>query len=116
MFICTKSKTIHNVLRITAPSVDGGSDILVGQVYCTIEKDTVNITKDIWREDIYTTFATEIEGLIYDFEVECKKEIIAAGFALEAVSDALLDARVKALEDELKITNEKLNTLLPPVK
>lgn len=118
-----KKITIQNTLQIYVPDVINGGDILIGQVFFTVEDGTnVNIQKDIWNKDLYERFKDHIEQQVFVFEQEFKAMCQDFNLTIEPNTDnVMLTKMVTELQEEnkkLKETNsqltesvENLNTL-----
>lgn len=108
-----KKTTIQNTLQIYVPDVINGGDILIGQVFFTVEDGTnVNIQKDIWNKDLYERFKDHIEQQVFIFEQEFKAMCQDFNLTIEPNTDnVMLTKMVAELQEEnkkLKATNSQL--------
>lgn len=108
-----KKITIQNTLQIYVPDVINGGDILIGQVFFTVEDGTnVNIQKDIWNKDLYERFKDHIEQQVFIFEQEFKAMCQDFNLTIEPNTDnVMLTKMVAELQEEnkkLKATNSQL--------
>lgn len=108
-----KKLSIQKVLQIYVPDVVNGGDILIGQVYFTVEDGTnVNVQKDIWNKELYERFKDYIEQQVFIFEQEFKEMCQAFNLTVEPNTDnVMLTKMVAELQNEnavLKEKNEKL--------
>ena len=118
-----KKITIQNTLQIYVPDVINGGDVLIGQIFFTVEDGTnINVQKDIWNKDLYERFKDHIEQQAFVFEQEFKVMCQNFDLTIEPNTDnAMLTKMVTELQEEnkeLKATNaqltesvESLNTL-----
>lgn len=108
-----KKITIQNTLQMYVPDVINGGDILIGQVFFTVEDGTnVNIQKDIWNKDLYERFKDHIEQQVFIFEQEFKAMCQDFNLTIEPNTDnVMLTKMVAELQEEnkkLKATNSQL--------
>lgn len=108
-----KKTTIQNTLQMYVPDVINGGDILIGQVFFTVEDGTnVNIQKDIWNKDLYERFKDHIEQQVFIFEQEFKAMCQDFNLTIEPNTDnVMLTKMVAELQEEnkkLKATNSQL--------
>lgn len=114
MFIINKNRTITNVLKISVPDISSSTEnhideALIGQVFCTIENNSsCTITKDIWDKKLYNLFSDQIEEEIYNFELECKQDILNQGVKIESNRDLIFNNKIEELEQNKLIINEEL--------
>ena len=103
-----KKITIQNTLQIYVPDVVNGGDILIGQVFFTVEDGiNVNIQKDIWNKDLYERFKDHIEQQIFIFEQEFKTMCQNFKVTIEPNTDnAMLTKMVAELQEENKQLKE----------
>ena len=109
-----KKITIQNTLQIYVPDVVNGGDVLIGQVFFTVEDGiNVHVQKDIWNKELYERFKDYIEQQIFIFEQEFKGMCQNFQLTVEPNTDnVMLTKMVAELQEEnksLKETNEKLS-------
>lgn len=109
-----KKITIQNTLQIYVPDVINGGDVLIGQVFFTVEDGiNVHVQKDIWNKELYERFKDYIEQQIFIFEQEFKGMCQNFQLTVEPNTDnVMLTKMVAELQEEnksLKETNEKLS-------
>ena len=109
-----KKITIQNTLQIYVPDVINGGDVLIGQVFFTVEDGTnIHVQKDIWNKELYERFKDYIEQQIFIFEQEFKGMCQNFQLTIEPNTDnVMLTKMVAELQEEnksLKETNEKLS-------
>ena len=109
-----KKITIQNTLQIYVPDVINGGDVLIGQVFFTVEDGiNVHVQKDIWNKELYERFKDYIEQQIFIFEQEFKGMCQNFQLTIEPNTDnVMLTKMVAELQEEnksLKETNEKLS-------
>lgn len=109
-----KKITIQNTLQIYVPDIVNGGDVIVGQVFFTVENGlAVNVQKDIWNQELYERFRDYIEQQIFIFEQEFKGMCQNFQITVEPNTDnVMLTKMVAELQEEnksLKETNEKLS-------
>lgn len=109
-----KKITIQNTLQIYVPDVINGGDVLIGQVFFTVEDGTnIHVQKDIWNKELYERFKDYIEQQIFIFEQEFKGMCQNFQLTVEPNTDnVMLTKMVAELQEEnksLKETNEKLS-------
>ena len=109
-----KKITIQNTLQIYVPDIVNGGDVIVGQVFFTVENGlAVNVQKDIWNQELYERFRDYIEQQIFIFEQEFKGMCQNFQIAVEPNTDnVMLTKMVAELQEEnksLKQANEKLS-------
>ena len=109
-----KKITIQNTLQIYVPDVINGGDVLIGQVFFTVEDGiNVHVQKDIWNKELYERFKDYIEQQIFIFEQEFKGMCQKFQLTVEPNTDnVMLTKMVAELQEEnksLKETNEKLS-------
>ena len=109
-----KKITIQNTLQIYVPDVINGGDVLIGQVFFTVEDGiNVHVQKDIWNKELYERFKDYIEQQIFIFEQEFKGMCQNLQLTVEPNTDnVMLTKMVAELQEEnksLKETNEKLS-------
>lgn len=109
-----KKITIQNTLQIYVPDVANGGDILIGQVFFTVEDGiNVHVQKDIWNKELYERFKDYIEQQIFIFEQEFKGMCQNFKLTVEPNTDnVMLTKMVAELQEEnksLRETNEKLS-------
>lgn len=137
MLIVKKERVINNVLQLyipkiveQMPTVSGEfpssepepmiEEVLVGQVYCTINQDNnMTTTKDIWNKSLYSLFTEQIEKEIHEFELSCKEDALNHGIVLEPNRDLEFNKKINTLEQEnsvlkqeIEITQDALNEVL----
>lgn len=108
-----KKITIQNTLQIYVPDVVNGGDVLIGQVFFTVEDGTnINIQKDVWNKDLYERFKDHIEQQIFLFEQDFKVMCQNFKLTIEPNTDnVMLTKMVTKLQEEnkeLKETNVQL--------
>lgn len=108
-----KNISIQNTLQIYVPDVVNGGDILIGQVFFTVENGlNVNVQKDIWNQELYERFREHIEEQIFIFEQEFKGMCQNFQVTVEPNTDnVMLTKMVAELQEEnraLKGVNEEL--------
>ena len=109
-----KKITIQNTLQIYVPDIVNGGDVIVGQVFFTVENGlAVNVQKDIWNQELYERFRDYIEQQIFIFEQELKGMCQNFQITVEPNTDnVMLTKMVAELQEEnksLKEANEKLS-------
>lgn len=109
-----KKITIQNTLQIYVPDIVNGGDVIVGQVFFTVENGlAVNVQKDIWNQELYERFRDYIEQQIFIFEQEFKGMCQNFQITVEPNTDnVMLTKMVAELQEEnksLRETNEKLS-------
>ena len=109
-----KKITIQNTLQIYVPDVINGGDVLIGQVFFTVEDGiNVHVQKDIWNKELYERFKDYIEQQIFIFEQEFKGMCQNFQLTVEPNTDnVMLTKMVAELQEEnksLRETNEKLS-------
>lgn len=109
-----KKITIQNTLQIYVPDIVNGGDVIVGQVFFTVENGlAVNVQKDIWNQELYERFRDYIEQQIFIFEQEFKGMCQNFQITVEPNTDnVMLTKMVAELQEEnksLKEANEKLS-------
>ena len=109
-----KKITIQNTLQIYVPDVINGGDVLIGQVFFTVEDGiNIHVQKDIWNKELYERFKDYIEQQIFIFEQEFKGMCQNFQRTIEPNTDnVMLTKMVAELQEEnksLKETNEKLS-------
>ena len=109
-----KKITIQNTLQIYVPDVINGGDVLIGQVFFTVEDGiNIHVQKDIWNKELYERFKDYIEQQIFIFEQEFKGMCQNFQLTIEPNTDnVMLTKMVAELQEEnksLKETNEKLS-------
>ena len=109
-----KKITIQNTLQIYVPDVINGGDVLIGQVFFTVEDGiNIHVQKDIWNKELYERFKDYIEQQIFIFEQEFKGMCQNFQLTVEPNTDnVMLTKMVAELQEEnksLKETNEKLS-------
>ena len=109
-----KKITIQNTLQIYVPDIVNGGDVIVGQVFFTVENGlAVNVQKDIWNQELYERFRDYIEQQIFIFEQEFKGMCQNFQLTIEPNTDnVMLTKMVAELQEEnksLKEANEKLS-------
>ena len=109
-----KKVTIQNTLQIYVPDIVNGGDVIVGQVFFTVENGlAVNVQKDIWNQELYERFRDYIEQQIFIFEQEFKGMCQNFQITVEPNTDnVMLTKMVAELQEEnksLKEANEKLS-------
>ena len=109
-----KKITSQNTLQIYVPDVINGGDVLIGQVFFTVEDGiNVHVQKDIWNKELYERFKDYIEQQIFIFEQEFKGMCQNFQLTIEPNTDnVMLTKMVAELQEEnksLKETNEKLS-------
>lgn len=108
-----KKMTIQNTLQIYVPDIVNGGDVLVGQVFFTVEEGTnVHVQKDVWNKELYERFKDLIEEKVYVFEQEFKLMCQDFKLTIEPNTDtAMLTKMIAALQEDnatLKAENAKL--------
>lgn len=103
-----KKTTIQNTLQIYVPDVVNGGDVLIGQVFFTVEDGTnVTVQKDIWNKDLYERFKDHIEQQIFVFEQEFKEMCQNFKLTVEPNTDnVMLTKMVTELQKENEILKE----------
>ena len=109
-----KKITIQNTLQIYVPDVINGGDVLIGQVFFTVEDGiNVHVQKDIWNKELYERFKDYIEQQIFIFEQEFKGMCQNFQLTIEPNTDnVMLTKMVAELQEEnksLREANEKLS-------
>ena len=109
-----KKITIQNTLQIYVPDIVNGGDVIVAQVFFTVENGlAVNVQKDIWNQELYERFRDYIEQQIFIFEQEFKGMCQNFQITVEPNTDnVMLTKMVAELQEEnksLKEANEKLS-------
>ena len=109
-----KKITIQNTLQIYVPDIINGGDVLIGQVFFTVEDGiNIHVQKDIWNKELYERFKDYIEQQIFIFEQEFKGMCQNFQLTIEPNTDnVMLTKMVAELQEEnksLKETNEKLS-------
>ena len=109
-----KKITIQNTLQIYVPDIVNGGDVIVGQVFFTVENGlAVNVQKDIWNQELYERFRDYIEQQIFIFEQEFKGMCQNFQITVEPNTDnVMLTKMVAELQEEnksLKEATEKLS-------
>lgn len=113
-----KKLTIQKVLQIYLPDIINGGDVLVGQVFFTVEDGlNVCVQKDIWEKEIYERFKDQIEEQIYLFEQDFKAMCQKFSLTIEPRQDhVILSEKVEVISKENDELKEQLNALSKTVE